>query len=115
MFRDELELDQLESQVEVNNQTVLAAEARVRQAQAQVAVTRAPSFLTANVGATNDKVGVTAGWELDLWGRIRRSVEASTANAQASVETTPSCPSPTCRQSRFSSRPNPSVRRRAGS
>ncbi len=30
--------------------------------------------------------GFDASWELDLWGRARRSVEAANANMQASVE-----------------------------
>src|SRR6185503_19204938 len=80
------ELAKLESQVEVNNQTVLAAEARVRRAQALIDVARAPGLLTANAASTNQKVGITAGWEIDLWGRIRRGVEASEAAAQASAD-----------------------------
>jgi NodT family efflux transporter outer membrane factor (OMF) lipoprotein len=31
-------------------------------------------------------VGLSAGWELDLWGRVRRSVEASDASYEASLE-----------------------------
>jgi NodT family efflux transporter outer membrane factor (OMF) lipoprotein len=80
------ELDRLESQVEVSNQTIRAAEARVRQAQAQVGAARAPSFITLDAASRNENVGLTAGWELDLWGRIRRSVEASEAVAAASVD-----------------------------
>ena len=80
------ELDVLESQVVLNNQTVRAAEARLRQAQALIDVARAPSFPTLNVAGTNENVGVTAGWEIDLWGRIRRSVEASAATAESSAD-----------------------------
>ena len=80
------ELDALESQVVLNNQTVRAAEARVRQAQALVDVARAPSFLALNAASSNEKVGLTAGWEVDLWGRIRRSVEASAATAESSAD-----------------------------
>ena len=80
------ELDALESQVVLSNQSVLAAEARVRQAQALVNVARAPSFITLNVGTTNDNAVATLGWEIDLWGRIRRSVEASAATAEASAD-----------------------------
>jgi NodT family efflux transporter outer membrane factor (OMF) lipoprotein len=80
------ELDALEAQVVINNQTVLAAEARMRQAQAQVDVARAPSFLAANASVTNEKAGVAASWEVDLWGRIRRSVEASSAVYEASAD-----------------------------
>ena len=80
------ELNALEAQVALNNQTVLAAEARVRQALALVDVARAPSFITANAGVTNQRVGYTTSWELDLWGRIRRGVEASSAAAEASAD-----------------------------
>jgi len=31
-------------------------------------------------------VGLAAGWEIDLWGRIRRSVEASAATAESSAD-----------------------------
>jgi len=87
------ELNALESQVVLNNQTIKAAEARVRQAQALIGVARAPAFPTLNFTGTNDKfgfsagkVGLTAGWELDLWGRVRRSVESSEAGAQATAD-----------------------------
>ena len=79
------ELDALEAQVDVDNQTIRAAEARLRQARALVDVARAPSFLTLNAGGSNERLGLTAGWEVDLWGRIRRSVEASTATAESSA------------------------------
>ncbi len=80
------ELAALEAQVVLNNQTVLAADARVRQAQAQIDVARSPSFLAANASVTNEKVGASASWEIDLWGRIRRSVEASSAAYEASAD-----------------------------
>jgi NodT family efflux transporter outer membrane factor (OMF) lipoprotein len=80
------ELNALEAQVDVDNQTLRAAEARVRQAQALVEIARAPSLLTLNAGGSNQKLGLAAGWELDLWGRIRRSVEASTATAESSAD-----------------------------
>ena len=79
------ELNALEAQVDVDNQTLRAAEARVRQAMALVEVARAPSFLTLSAGGSNERLGLVAGWELDLWGRIRRSVEASTAAAESSA------------------------------
>ncbi len=83
---DDAELNGLVAQVDVDNQTLQAAEARVRQAQALVDVSRAPSFISLNAGGANQKIGLVAGWEIDLWGRIRRSVEASTAIADASVD-----------------------------
>ena len=80
------ELAALEAQVVINNQTVLAAEARVRQAQAQIDVARAPSFLAGECLRHQREAGASASWEIDLWGRIRRSVEASTAAAEASAD-----------------------------
>jgi NodT family efflux transporter outer membrane factor (OMF) lipoprotein len=92
LFND-ADLNALESQVVINNQTIRAAEARLRQAEAAIGVARAPAFPTLNFQATNDKVGfsagkvgLTAGWELDLWGRIRRLVESSQAGAQATAD-----------------------------
>jgi len=85
VFRD-ADLDALEAQVDVDNQTLRAAEARVRQAQALVEIARAPSSLTLNAGGSNQKLGVAAGWELDLWGRIRRNVEAATAAAESTAD-----------------------------
>jgi NodT family efflux transporter outer membrane factor (OMF) lipoprotein len=99
------ELDGLMKRVEVNNQTIHEAEARVRQARAvtdqaragyfptvaaSASVTRSkapslsnqPSFATGAVD--NFNLGLNASWELDLWGRVRRSVEQGEANFQAS-------------------------------
>lgn len=80
------DLNALESQVVLNNQTIRAAEARVRQAQALIGVARAPGAIALNAASTNQRVGLTAGWELDLWGRIRRSVESSEAIAEATAD-----------------------------
>ena len=35
---------------------------------------------------TRYEVGLNAGWEIDVWGRVRRLVEASSAEYQASIE-----------------------------
>ncbi len=80
------DLDALAVQVEVNNQTIRAAEARLRQALALTDAARAPSYLSLNAGGSNQKLGLSAGWEVDLWGRIRRSVEASTATAESTAD-----------------------------
>jgi NodT family efflux transporter outer membrane factor (OMF) lipoprotein len=93
-------------QVEVSNQNVLAAEAQFRRAQAIVVASRAAYFptITANASITrsrspigviggttagrtitNRSVSLDAGWELDLWGRVRRTAESSEASAQASA------------------------------
>jgi NodT family efflux transporter outer membrane factor (OMF) lipoprotein len=98
-------LDELESQVDISNQSIKAAEARFRVAQALTQAARAGLFPTVSAAgaATRSKqpsaggrivngsgignnynVALDASWELDLWGRVRRSVESSEANAQAS-------------------------------
>jgi len=100
------ELDALEAQVEVSNQNVLLAEAQVRQALALVRASRAPLFPSLSAGASVTRGGAPGGlaggttagrivtnrnaeldlsWEVDLWGRVGRSVEASEAGAQASA------------------------------
>jgi NodT family efflux transporter outer membrane factor (OMF) lipoprotein len=76
-------LDALLAQVQVDNQTLRAAEARVRQAQALADAARAARSASVTVGGEND-FGIVASWEPDLWGRIRRSIEAGSASAQAS-------------------------------
>lgn len=96
------ELDALMAQVDVSNQTIAGAEARVRQADAATAAARASlyPFLNVAAGATrnnsaastagrstnaNYSVGFGASWEPDLWGGIRRSIESAGASAQASA------------------------------
>jgi NodT family efflux transporter outer membrane factor (OMF) lipoprotein len=87
------ELDALQDQVIAANQTLRVAEANYRQARAAVRVARAELFpgVGVNAGGTraravNSRGGGTASvftaaadvtWEVDLWGGIRRSVEAS--------------------------------------
>jgi NodT family efflux transporter outer membrane factor (OMF) lipoprotein len=101
------QLNELQEQVNISNQNIAAAEAQYRQAQALVQASRAAFFPTLTGGVsftrslrsgtiTNNPIAtgvptsdynlpVNFSWEADLWGRIRRSVEASTANAQASA------------------------------
>jgi NodT family efflux transporter outer membrane factor (OMF) lipoprotein len=95
-------LNKLEEQVGISNQNVLAAEAQFRQAEALVRVARSAYFPTATIGpsvsrsfqitpggpsvpVTLTTLPVNASWEVDLWGRVRRQVEASSASAQASA------------------------------
>jgi NodT family efflux transporter outer membrane factor (OMF) lipoprotein len=103
VFND-AQLDALEEQATMANQSVMVAEAQFQQARALVRVARAgysPSVtigasltrtrLSQNVagaasGTTNDYLlGADASWEPDLWGRVRRTVEAGKASAQASA------------------------------
>ncbi len=101
------ELNALEEKVSVSNQTLAVAEAQYRQQRALLQATRAGLFPTATVGAsvtrtrpsgslatsafqppgarTEYSLPADVSWELDVWGKARRSVEASRANAQASA------------------------------
>ncbi len=92
-------LNKLEEQVNVSNQSIAQAESQYRQALAQVQLLRSNYFPTLNAGAsftrTNNltstnitenqhQVSLSASWELDVWGKVRRQVEAGTATAEAS-------------------------------
>ena len=100
------ELDKLVARVDISNQNLRVAEARLRQARALADQARAGLFpaLNANASATRSKspslpnapsfangavnnynASLNASWELDLWGRVRRSVEAGEAEVQAST------------------------------
>lgn len=98
-------LNALEGKIEVSNQTLKAAEAQFQQARALVGYYRANYYptVTGGVSATRNRlsknrpiVGATTNYtdltlpidvsyEPDVWGRVRRTVEAATANAQASA------------------------------
>ena len=100
-------LNALEEQVSISNQNIAIAEAQFLQAAALVQSARSAFFptITANPGVTralrsaNVVTGSTppgtttvytaplniSSWEMDVWGRIRRTVEASRAGAQASA------------------------------
>ncbi|HEX5854173.1 MAG TPA: efflux transporter outer membrane subunit [Thermoanaerobaculia bacterium] len=99
LFEDP-DLNALEEQVNVSNQNIAQAEAQFRGARAAVRGARADFFptVTASASATRSK-GTTApaatttvyalpvdlSYEVDVWGRVRRGVEASVAGAQASA------------------------------
>jgi NodT family efflux transporter outer membrane factor (OMF) lipoprotein len=108
-------LGALEAQVNVSNQNLAVAEAQFRQARALVREARAAYFPTVAVGIgytrsrqsssggasfgtngssasgrflsspSNFSFPIDLSWELDVWGRIRRSVESNQASAQASA------------------------------
>ena len=79
------ELDQLIGQVELQNYSLQAVEARTRQARALADIAKASQWPTGLAGGQND-LGILASWEIDLWGRIKRNIEASGASAEASVD-----------------------------
>ena len=109
MFGDP-ELNRLEIAATVANQELKAAVAGFEQARASADITRANRFPTLSLApaATRERdsnnrpvsgaaaghglsyntltVPLTAGYEVDLWGRVRRSVESARAQVQASAD-----------------------------
>jgi NodT family efflux transporter outer membrane factor (OMF) lipoprotein len=102
------QLNALEAQVDFSNQDIRAAAAQLRASQALVEQARAGFFPTVSgngsvvrsqstlgsgrVPVSGDAPSVTtwslslnAAWELDLWGRVARQVEANRASAEASA------------------------------
>jgi NodT family efflux transporter outer membrane factor (OMF) lipoprotein len=106
VFRD-TKLDSFEPQVEISNQTVAAAEAAYRQSLAVIKEAQAGLFPTVTLnysyigshfgplaignalGTGTTKTVYTLAsngrWDLDLWGKIRRTVESDVAGAQVSA------------------------------
>jgi multidrug efflux system outer membrane protein len=104
------ELNRLEELAATNNQQLAASLAALDQARALVRVARAdffpqvstapyaqrqrlssnqsPSSTATSRGVTYNtfSVPLEAGWELDLWGRVRRSVESAQASFTASAD-----------------------------
>lgn len=100
------ELDALVARLQLSNQNLAAFEAQYRQARALVRGARASFYptLSGSAGATrsgqgdsgtgttngttsvgrNYELGLNAAWELDLWGKLRRGLEASRAEFDAS-------------------------------
>ena len=100
-------LSSLATRVSLSNQNLLVAEAQFRQARAIVLAARSQFFPTVTVGAgytrsrpsetlassfgpkpgpANDFIlPIDVSWDIDVWGRIRRNVEANRASAQASA------------------------------
>lgn len=99
------QLNSLEEQVAVSNQTLKAAQSQFLQARAAVRVSRSNLYPTATGSLAISRVGqssnkalfsttenqtyndfllpVDVSYEPDIWGRVRRSVEASRSEAQA--------------------------------
>jgi len=102
IFRD-AQLNALAEQVDISNQNVRIAEARFRQARALVQSARAGLFPSVTGRGSVTRSGsasgaarsggpttaydasIDAGWEVDLWGRVRNTVELNVAGAQASA------------------------------
>lgn len=112
LFNDSA-LNDLESQVQVSNQNLAESEAAYRQALAVVREQRASFFpaISVDAGVTRSggegrsassnlgtggpgtttrspkiyQAGVSASWEIDLWGRLRRTLENAHALADASA------------------------------
>lgn len=96
-------LSSLVSQVSISNQNVAEYAAQYRQAQALAAQSRAALFPTLGYDASTTRSGshgatdstrttssshqaaLNASWELDLWGKLRRTREENQASAQASA------------------------------
>jgi len=106
MFQDP-QLDALESQVKASNQNLKAAEAQYRQARAVLAYNRADYYPTATVNPSVTRTRISGNsptdsilrgtayndfvlpfdlsYQADVWGRVRRTVESSREQAQASA------------------------------
>jgi NodT family efflux transporter outer membrane factor (OMF) lipoprotein len=109
MFEDP-QLNDLEAQVNISNQNIAAAEAQFRAARAAVRTARSGLFptLTANgsatrTGGSGNRATLAAGnvvrsgggtfyslpldfsYEADVWGRVRKTIEAAATTAQASA------------------------------
>ncbi len=103
VYHDET-LASLLRQVKISNQNVAMYEAQYRQARALAAESRADLFPTVSGNASGTRsgsqgssnssgqrtvsnafsAGASASWELDLWGKLRRTLEQNKASQQAS-------------------------------
>jgi NodT family efflux transporter outer membrane factor (OMF) lipoprotein len=106
IFQDP-QLNALEEQINVSNQNLKAAEAQFQQARALVRFNRAAYYPTVTAGASGARehlssnrplvpastrvngtdlvIPVDVSYEADVFGRVRHTVEAARANAQASA------------------------------
>jgi NodT family efflux transporter outer membrane factor (OMF) lipoprotein len=102
------ELNDLEAKIDVQNQTLKLYEARFREARDQIGVNNASRFPTLgsspyvagirysagrpyfnppadNTGTSDILLPLTLSYEVDLWGRIRRTINLAKEEAQASA------------------------------
>jgi len=102
------QLNTLEEKINISNQSLKAAQAQFTQARATVRYSRSDYYptVTAGVSATRERysgnrplnltpgtgetandlvIPVDMSYEPDVWGRVRRTVEAARANAQATL------------------------------
>jgi NodT family efflux transporter outer membrane factor (OMF) lipoprotein len=107
IFQDP-QLDALELQVNVSNQNLKAAEAQYQEARAALQYNRADYYPTVTAGASASRTRVSShrpppnsifngisyndfvmpidfSYQADVWGRVRRTVESSREQAQASA------------------------------
>jgi NodT family efflux transporter outer membrane factor (OMF) lipoprotein len=106
IFQDP-QLDALESQVDVSNQNLKAAEAQFRQARAALRYSRADYYPTVTAGPSATRTLISANsptstvlrgvtyndfvlpldvsYQADVWGRVRKTVESYREQAQASA------------------------------
>lgn len=100
-------LNELEEQVATANQSIRKAEAQYHQAQALILTAQSALFPIGTASATTSRFVAASGgasapvsgvrnlfgnalsmtWQPDLWGGVRRQIEANTDNAQASAAT----------------------------
>lgn len=99
IFHDDL-LSSLEEQVNISNENIKAAEAAFEESRALVRQAQAGLWPSVSVSGARERTvtgtqpprtlndaGVSANWDLDIWGQIRRTVESNRASAQASAAT----------------------------
>ncbi len=99
------QLNALEEQVEPANQTLKVSEANFREARAQIQLNRSGLYPTVDAGpeithnriSSNNPTGlpgrqygeftlpISVSYDADLWGRVRRTINAATAQMQASA------------------------------
>lgn len=103
IFKD-VQLNALEAQVATANQSLIQAEAQYRQAQHLVQSAQSSLFPMVNSMASTNRfraatgqsvavsgvrnlfaTAISSAWEPDLWGGVRRQIEANTGAAQASA------------------------------